>query len=443
MKFLVEGSVALQGSIPISGSKNAAIKMIAASLLTEEELLLSNVPEIKDVDLIKTMAESLGVRVETIAPHRLRLKADNIQTTTVPFTLGLPSRSSVIFLGPLLARFGKAAFPQPGGDLIGQRPIDRHLSALASLGAKISFQENVYRAEAARLKGATIVFKHKTVMGTENTILAATLAEGQTTIVNAAQEPEVDDLVELLIRMGAQIERGENQTITVTGVSRLHGASHEILPDRNETVTFAVAAVTTGGDLTLERTRPALLTAFLAKLEKIGGSFEGGKEALRVWRDKDKQLANINLETAPHPGFMTDWQQPFCVLLTQAEGESLIYETIYANRFEYTKELNRMGAKIVLLTPQEAGLPFRLDDDSYDVAKSGEPKLVAKVSGPTPLVGRRVVIPDLRAGATLAIAALSASGKSEVLGIEHIDRGYEAFDEKLRAVGAKMERVEE
>lgn len=443
MKFIIEGGTALRGNIPISGSKNAAIKMIAASLLTEEEVLLTNVPEIKDVDLIKTMAEALGVKIETPAPHRLKLKADNVKTTTVPFTLGLPSRSSVIFLGPLLTRFGKAAFPQPGGDLIGQRPIDRHLEALSTLGAKISCQENVYQAEAAHLKGATIVFRYKTVMGTENAILAATLAEGKTIIVNAAQEPEVDDLVEMLNLMGAQVERGENQTIVVTGVSRLRGVSHEILPDRNETVTFAVAAAATAGDLTLERTRPPLLTAFLAKVEKIGVSFEAGKETLRVWRDKDKLLTGIGIETAPHPGFMTDWQQPFCVLLTQALGESLIYETIYANRFEYTRELNRMGAKIVLLSPQEAGLSFKLDDDSYDRQKSGEPKLVAKVSGPTPLVGRRVIIPDLRAGATLVIAALAASGKSEVLGVEHIDRGYEAFDEKLRAVGARIERVEE
>lgn len=443
MKFIVEGGSPLRGSVPISGSKNAAIKMIAASLLTEEEVLLTNVPEIKDVDLIKTIAGSLGVSVESPSPHRLKLRADNIKTTTVPLTLGLPSRSSVIFLGPLLTRFGKAAFPQPGGDLIGQRPINRHLEALAALGAKISYEEDVYRAEAARLKGETIVFKHKTVMGTENTVLAATLAEGSTTIVNAAQEPEVDDLITLLTKMGAQVERGENQTIRIDGVARLHGASHEILPDRNETVTFAVAAAATGGDLLLERTRPFLLTAFLAKAEKMGVSFEAGKDTLRVWRDKDKLLSAISVETTPHPGFMTDWQQPFCVLQTLAAGESLIYETVYANRFEYTKELNRMGAKIVLLSPQEAGLPFKLDDDSYDSQKEGGPKLVAKISGPTPLVGRRVVIPDLRAGATLVIAALTAAGKSEVLGIEHIDRGYEAFDEKLRTVGAKIERVEE
>lgn len=443
MKFLVEGGAALRGSVPISGSKNAAIKMIAASLLTEDEIWLSNVPEIKDVDLIKTMAAALGVKVEIPAPHRLRLKADEVKTTAVPLTLGLPSRSSVIFLGPLLTRFGKASFPQPGGDLIGQRPIDRHLEALSALGAKISFEEGAYRAEASRLKGATVVFKYKTVMGTENTILAAVLAEGTTTVVNAAQEPEIDDLILLLGKMGAQIERNDNQTVKITGVSKLHGASHEILPDRNETVTFAVAAAATAGDLILEKTRPSLLTAFLAKAEKMGISFDAGKDTLRVWREKDKPLSGINVETASHPGFMTDWQQPFCILLTQAIGESYIYETIYANRFEYTKELNRMGAKIRLLSPEEAGLPLKLDDDSYDFAKDGQPKLIAQVSGNTPLIGRRVVIPDLRAGATLVIAALAAAGKSEILGVDHIDRGYEAFDEKLRGLGAKIERIEE
>jgi UDP-N-acetylglucosamine 1-carboxyvinyltransferase len=343
----------------------------------------------------------------------------------------------------LLARFGKATFPQPGGDLIGRRPINRHLEALSLLGASVREAEGVYQAEATRLSGATIFFSHRTVMGTENALLAATLAEGETTIVNAAQEPEVEDLIALLRKMGAEIVREGDGNLKITGVARLSGAAHEILPDRNETVTYAVAAAATGGDLTLERTRPANLTAALAKMEKMGISFEATKDTLRVWREKGKPLQPVNIETSPHPGFMTDWQQPCCVLLTQAQGESTIYETIYANRFEYTKELNRMGASIKLLTPQEAGLPLRLDDDSYNLEKEGPPYLVAKVVGPTPLIGERMMIPDLRAGATLAIAALTASGKSEILGVEQVERGYEAFDEKLRAVGARIEKVEE
>lgn len=443
MKFIVEGGIPLKGNVNISGSKNAVIKMIAASLLTEEEVVLGNVPEIKDVDLIRTIATSLGVKIDSSIPHRLKLRADNIPTTVVPQTLGLPSRSSVIFLGPLLARFGKVTFPEPGGDLIGQRPINWHLSALSQLGAKVSYRDSVYEAEATKLIGKTIIFKRNTVMGTENCILGATLAEGETILSNAAQEPEVDDLIEFLNKMGAKVTRVEDRTIRIIGVSRLSGASHEVLPDRNETVTFAAGAVATSGDLTLEHVRPGNLTAFLAKMERMGAHFEAGKDTLRVWRDSGVALNLVSVETSPHPGFMTDWQQPFCILLTQCKGDSYIYETIYANRFEYTKELNRMGAQIKLMTPQALSLPFKLDDESYDVVKNGQPPIVAKISGPTPLTGKRVSISDLRAGATLVIAALAAGGKSEILGIDHIDRGYEFFDEKLRSVGAHIERVED
>lgn len=443
MKFIAEGGLPLKGNVTISGSKNAVIKMIAASLLTEEEVVLNNVPEIKDVDLIKTIAANLGVKIDNSVPHRLKLRADNIPTTVVPQTLGLPSRSSVIFLGPLLARFGKVTFPEPGGDLIGKRPINWHLSSLSQLGARVSYENGIYQAEAAKLTGSTIVFKRNTVMGTENCLLGATLAEGETVLSNAAQEPEVDDLISLLNKMGAKITRVEDRTIKIVGVPRLSGANHEVIPDRNETVTYAVAAVATAGDLTLEQVRPGNLTAFLAKLEKMGAHFEAGKDTLRVWRDPGVVLNPVSIETSPHPGFMTDWQQPFCILLTQCNGESYIYETIYANRFEYVKELNRMGAQIRLMTPEQLGLPLKLDDESYDVSSLGQPAIVAKISGPTPLQGKRVSISDLRAGATLVIAALTASGKSEILGIDHIDRGYEFFDEKMRSIGAKLERVED
>lgn len=443
MKFIVEGGCPLKGNVTISGSKNAAIKMIAASLLTEEEITLTNVPEIKDVDLIRTIAASLGVKLDTSVPHRLKIKADDITTTTVPKTLGLPSRSCIIFLGPLLARFGKAAFPEPGGDLIGKRPINWHLDALAQLGATVSCVDGLYAAEAAKLTGTNIRFRKNTVMGTENAILGATLAEGETILQNSAQEPEVDDLIEMLNKMGAKIERVEDRVIKISGVTKLSGCSHEILPDRNETITFAVGAAATRGDLVLEHTRPGNLTAFLAKLEKMGVRFEAGRDTLRVWSEPGSILTPVNIETAPHPGFMTDWQQPFCILLAQSSGESYIYETIYANRFEYVKELNRMGADIKLVTAPELHLPFKLDDESYDFANSGLPKTVAKITGPAALQGKRVNITDLRAGATLVLAALAGTGKSEIYGVEHIDRGYEFFDDKLRSLGAKIERLDD
>lgn len=443
-KFLIESSTPLKGQVQISGAKNVAIKMVAASLLTSEEVVLENIPRIDDVGVVVEIVRNLGVKTEFLDEHTLGLRADEVFSSTVPHSLGVKSRSAIITIGPLLTRFGEVTLPEPGGCRIGLRPINRHLEALEKLGATVSHEGGVFKISAPRLKGTTIKFDKNTVMGTENTILAAVLAEGETEILNSAEEPEVDELIALLNRMGARIKRDENESrrIIIEGVRELGGARHRILPDRNEAVTFAVAAAATRGDVTIVDARPLELTAFLAKLEKMGVGFDIQGKNLRVWLEKTAVLQPVQIETAPHPGFMTDWQQPACVLLTQASGESLLHETVYEDRFEYVKELAKMGAKIKIMTPTKAGIAFEVEKYSFDWAGEEEPKAVAKISGPTPLSGCQLQIPDLRAGAALVLAALAAEDISEILGVEHIDRGYEKFDEKLRNLGAKIERVE-
>lgn len=443
-KFVIEGGMPLKGHVQISGAKNAGLKMIAASLLTSEEIVLENIPRIEDVGEDLDILKNIGVKVDLLSDHTLSLRADEVFASAIPRSLGIKSRSSVIMLGPLLARFGEASFPEPSGCRIGQRPIDRHIQALESLGVTFTYDGGLYKAAAARLQGTDFRFEKNTVMGTENLILASVLAEGETVILNAAEEPEVDDLIELLVKMGAKIKRDKTEArkITIEGVRSLSGARHKILPDRNEVVTFAVGAVATGGDVAMSPINAAHLTSFLAKLDKMGVGFDVSENALRVWREKDQDLLPVDIETAPHPGFMTDWQQPFSVLLTQAGGESFIHETVYEDRFGFLKELKKMGVRFALKTPSEAGLNFEVDNCNFDWDGEEEPRSVAKIFGPTPLEGAKVVIGDLRAGATLVIAALTAQGVSEVYGVEHIDRGYENFEKKLKGLGAKIERVE-
>lgn len=443
-KFIIEGGIPLKGQVQISGAKNAALKMVAASLLTSEELVLENVPRIEDVGEDLEILRNIGVKVELLGDHTLSLRADEVFSSEIPHSLGVKSRSSVVALGPLLARFGEASFPEPSGCRIGERPIDRHIRALESLGATFSLENGLYKATAARLKGANFRFEKNTVMGTESLILASVTAEGETVILNAAEEPEVDDLIELLVKMGAKIKRdeGDAHKITVEGVRSLGGARHKILPDRNEVVTFSVASAATFGDITMRPVNPQHLTSFLAKLDKMGVGYDVAASSLRVWRESGRKLLPVDIETAPHPGFMTDWQQPFCVLLTQASGESIIHETVYEDRFGYLEELSKMGVKFELRTPADTGLEFDVERYNFNWISEEEPRSIVKIFGPTPLRGSRLIIGDLRAGATLVIAALTAKGVSEVYGVEHIDRGYESFEEKLKGLGAKIERVE-
>lgn len=441
IRFIVEGGVPLKGSVQISGAKNAAIKMVAASLLTSEEIVLSNVPKISDIEIIVEVVESLGTEAVWLDNNKLRLKSLSPSSQKIPQKITRTTRSAVMLMAPLLARFKEFSICAPGGDSIGLRPINRHLEALKAFGAEIWEENGCYQGLARLgLKGTEFTFNKITVMGTETAILAAVMADGPSTLHNCAAEPEVDDLIEFLNKMGAKVSRKSERVVTVEGVSLLHGASHEILPDRNEAATFALAAAVTRGDIILTKVVPAHLTALLAKLKKVGVEFTAGKEDLRVWVEPRQVFSPIDIETSPYPGFMTDWQQPFCLLLTQAQGVSHIHETIYLNRFEYAKELNRMGAKIALIKPSEVGLKAKTEEE-YNFEEAGEKETVAQIKGPSFLTGRRLSIPDLRAGATLVLAALVGSGKSEIFGVEHIDRGYEDFDGKLAHLGTKIERL--
>lgn len=439
-EYIIEGGTPLRGTVSISGAKNAAIKMVAASLLTPDPLILHNVPQISDIDVDIEIVKSLGVSVVR-KDHTLQLMRKKLGYR-VPKDLSSKTRASAIVMGPLLAVAGKFEIPEPGGCAIGKRPLDRHIAALESLGAKIEFAKGNFRGSIKDLRGGIVSFDKPSVMATENVILASVLAKGGTIITGAAQEPEVDDLICLLNKMGAKIARDafDPLKIYIEGVDHLSGAEHLILPDRNEAVTFAIAAAVTGGDVTIKGVEPKDLTAFLAKLEKVGVSYEVAPDRLRVWKEGD--FSPLEIETSPHPGFMTDWHPPFVLLLTQAKGESLLHEKVFENRFAYIGSLNQMGASLEAATPSGVGEKF--DPEIYHFSWVGEkePQTFAKISGPTPLFGTKLKIPDLRAGATLVLAALAAKGESIIEGVEHIDRGYEGFEEKLKGLGAQIERLD-
>lgn len=439
--YIITGGIPLKGDVPISGRKNSALKLIAATLLTSEETTLYNVPEISDIHKMIEILGSLGVKTKKMKVGVYKFKADNLDKTDIPKDLARKLAGSKVLVGPLLARVGKVIYPEySGGCKIGRkRPMNRHFEAFKTLGAKVSCVDDEWYV-SGRPRGGVISFKISTVMGTENALLSSVLAEGETKIINAAQEPQIEDLISMLKNMGADILRDKKnpRTIYVKGVRELKGTEYGVGSDEIEAGTFAIAAAVTGGDVVLKSSSPKNLKPFLDKLAEVGVNFEICNKSLRVWRERDKRLKPLRLETAPYPGFLTDWQPPFAVLLTQADGVSFIHETIWINRLAYTYYLNRMGAKIKRMKPSETGFKTIISDDDYNLEKEGEPKTVARIKGPTPLKGSQVKITDLRAGATLVIAALAAEGISKVFGVEYVERGYESFAEKLRGLGAKI-----
>ena len=420
-KFIVTGGVPLRGEVRIAGAKNAVLKMMAAAALTDERCVLQNVPRISDVQILRGTMTDIGFSVGPVGESSLEIKASAADWLFVPLEAAMKMRSSFILLGPLLTRFGRVIISNPGGDRIGRRPVDLHVEAMRALGAEIEYKNGYYFALApGGLRGARIAFPYVTVMGTENAILAATLARGTTVIDNAAREPEVDDLVEMVRAMGARIERTAPHRLEIEGVDRLHGVEHHVIGDRLEAGTFAIAAAVTGGDIAVKGADPSHLGAFLEVLTGMGVSFEtfatdGG--GIRVRGGGGIRPADI--ETQPYPGYATDLQAPLAVLMTQADGVSTIHETIYEDRLDYVMELVKMGAVI------------EITDERH-----------ARVAGPTPLHGREVEIADLRAGATLILAALSAAETSVISGVEHVDRGYEAIESKLVSLGAQITRID-
>ena len=429
MKFIVEGGKPLEGEIKIAGAKNATTKLIIASLLTEEECVFDNFPNIVDAEITLELCRQIGSIAEREG-STLKIKTPVIKNTKA-LTLSRRNRIPILSLGPLLARVGEAEVPALGGDKIGHRPVDMHIEALTKLGAEIESSPDFYKARTKGLKGSVIEFKFPSVGATENTIFAAVLAEGKTVIKNAAIEPEVIDIIKFLQKMGAIIEIGTNRRITIEGVKKLRGASHHIIPDRNEAVSFACLAIATGGELFVKDAVHDHLITFLNNFKKIGGGYNIERDGIKFFREG--KLKGIALETDTHPGFMTDWQQPFSIALTQAEGHSTIHETIYEDRFAYTGDLNLMGAKIKVMK-ECVGETCRFHDLGFSHS--------AVIEGPTKLKGAELSVKDLRAGMAHLIAALVAEGESVISGVEEIYRGYENIDERLKGVGAEIKKID-
>jgi UDP-N-acetylglucosamine 1-carboxyvinyltransferase len=417
-KFRIEGGRRLEGTLRISGAKNAALPELAASLLTSDAVELHNLPRVRDIQTMARLLAHMSVSVEgpegEASDAHVRLRAQTISHAEAPYDLVKTMRASVLVLGPLVGRTGYARVSMPGGCAIGARPIDLHLKALERLGAEITTEHGYVEAKAKRLRGARLVFDRITVTGTENVMMAAALAEGQTVLENAAREPEVSDLAKLLVAMGAKIEGAGTSTIRIDGVSSLHGATHEVIADRIAAGTFLAAGAITGGDLLLESARGENLDAVLDKLAQCGVEVTREPKGLRVRGGGKLRAADVTTEE--YPGFPTDMQAQYMALVTQAAGTSIVTETIFENRFLHASELVRMGADIAIRGNQ------------------------AIVRGPTPLSGASVIASDLRASASLVIAGLAAQGTTIVDRVYHIDRGYERIEEKLRALGARIDR---
>ena len=414
-RFRVAGPNRLVGRIRAAGAKNAALPSLAATLLASAPVRLRGVPQVADIRTMRRLLAHDGVASAEVDGALELQPSTGPAADEAPYELVKTMRASVLVLGPLVARRGHARVSLPGGCAIGVRPIDQHLAGLEALGATVELASGYVEASARRLTGAHFRFAVPTVTGTENVMMAATLASGTTVLDNCAREPEVEDLARLLVAMGATIEGAGEERITIHGVERLGGADHAILSDRIEAGTYLIGAALTGGDVTVDDLRPADLAPLLEKLAETGSAVESGRDWVRVRRDGE--LRPRDIVTAPHPGFPTDLQAQYMALMTQARGQAAIRETVFENRFQHAPELARMGASIAV----EGNL--------------------ARVSGPTPLSGARVMATDLRASACLVLAGLAAEGETMIERIYHLDRGYEAMERKLQSLGGRVERI--
>lgn len=432
MKTLkITGGKPLKGSVKIAGAKNAASKMLIACLLTDEEVVLENLPLQQETEIARELITMLGAKTE-ITDHTIRVNVKKIATTSA-MQLSRKNRLAILALAPLLHRAGEGYVPTLGGDKIGPRPVNFHLDALEKMGAKIEMDADGYRATTAtRLKGTLIDLPYPSVMSTETCILAGVLAKGRTVIRNAAIEPEIVDLIMMLQKMGAIIEMGAGRHIEITGVEKLHGCTHRILPDRMEAASYASLALATRGEIFCEGAKHRDMVTFLNAVRRMGGEYVVENTGIRFIGSE--KYCGIQIETDTHPGFMTDWQQPFVVALTQAEGTSVIHETVMEERFAYTEELVNMGADITLFENCLGEVTCRFKDQNF--------RHSAVIKGPTKLRSvAKLAVPDIRAGLAYVIAALVAKGTSTLTGIEHLERGYEDLFGKLRAVGAEIEVV--
>ena len=434
-QFLIQGGTPLSGNIRISGSKNVATKAVIAACLTSEPVTLKNVPDISDIHELLGVIESIGGVVER-HDHSVTITVKDLTNPIITLAEGAQVRTSSMFIAPLLLRTKKAQIPNPAGCRLGARPIDRHIEALEKMGTVIEYksEDGYYHAQTQGLHATTYKFEKNTHTGTETLIMAATLASGTTVIENAAQEHEIDDLISLLNSMGAKINRVEPRKIEIEGVEVLHGTTYEIVPDSNELVTFAVLSILTGGNIWLENANLDNIQIFIDELKKAGGSYEKTSDN-RVRFYANGQLTASSIATDIEPGFKTDWQGVWAILMTQAHGESVIHETIYENRFGYVSELLKMGAKIDFFDPQ-IPYPARIYNFNYDPTVSY--KQAIKITGPSRLHNAVLKVSDLRAGATLVIASIIASGESIVDGVEYLERGYENLSERLQSIGVNI-----
>jgi len=413
-KLAIQGGTPLHGEVRISGAKNAALPILCASLLTGESLQLGNVPDLNDVATMRKLLQQMGVKIEANG-GQVVLTAAHIDKLEAPYDMVKTMRAAILVLGPLVARFGEARVSLPGGCAIGSRPVDLHIKGLQAMGAEIHIEHGYIHAQAKRLKGARIFFDLVSVTGTENLMMAAALAEGVTVLENAAREPEVVDLAHCLIAMGAKIEGAGSDTISITGVETLHGASHNIMPDRIESGTFLVAAAAAGGSITLTGTRADILDNVLEKLQEAGATVQVAGSTISLQMSKRPKA--VNVRTAPYPAFPTDMQAQFMALNCIAEGSAMVVETIFENRFMHVQELRRLGAQI-------------------DVEGN-----TAVIKGCAQLEGAAIMATDLRASACLVIAGLVAQGETVIDRIYHLDRGYEHIEAKLSGLGAQIRRI--
>jgi UDP-N-acetylglucosamine 1-carboxyvinyltransferase len=430
--WTIEGGTPLRGEVRVSGAKNSITKLMVASMLTTEPCVFHNTPHIGDSQITRTICEALGAEFKEHPPRTLYVHTPRFICSEVPLALGSHNRLAIMMVAPLLHRTGQAVIPiAAGGDRIGQRPVNFHLEGYRRLGAHVEVREDAYCLKAEYLAGAEIVLPYPSVTTTENLLIAATVAKGRTFIRNAAIEPEIMDLVICLQKMGAIIDYSTDRTFVVEGVRELYGTSHDIMPDRIVAASLGCAAVASGGDVFVRGARQVDMVTFLNTLRRVGGKFVVEADGIRFYREGP--LKSIALETHVHPGFMTDWQPPFVLLLTQAEGMSVVHETVFEDRFGYVAALHKMGADMALYDACLGGARCRFHSSNY--------KHSCVIKGPMRLRGAHITVPDLRAGFTYLIAAVLAQGQSTIEGVSHIERGYENLEDSLRRLGVQIGKV--
>lgn len=415
-QFIIRGGRKLKGVIEVRGAKNAALKAFAAALLTNKPVTIKNVPEVEDIKRTIELLRRLGAEIKRLRPGEYQVTAREVNSSVIDPGIAKRLRASISLTAPLLVRKGKIRFPHPGGCVIGERPIDIFLDGYKALGAKVQYKRGLYDINAPKLKGDKLVFHTVSVTGTETMMMAATMAEGTTVLKNCACEPEIESLAEFLNQCGANIKGAGTPYITIEGVKKLRGGTYETIPDRIEAGSLAILAAASNSNLLIKNCNPEHLDSLLSLLRKVGVSIKTNKNSIRI--RSSGRLKAVHIKTHEYPGFPTDLQAPFCVLLTQAEGQVLVHETIYEGRLSWTEELKRMGANILNLDPHRI-----------------------EIKGPTVLKGRNMESPDIRAGMAYLMAALCAKGKSVINNVYQIDRGYEKIEERLQKIGADIKRI--